>query len=199
MLIGTLPAPITSAPLVILIYVVLIVMIASALASVLLRNILYSIGAFAATMVMIALLYLTIAPFLLFAIQLLVFTTISAALLIGLLRLTTGVEPVSAGPFSREWIAGGAVAAVALALVAVVVGATTWPVRVCCSLGRIGFSTLTDTYVVGLATVIVLLASAALGAGLLVLAPTLASIRGAGRANAPPPRPSPQGGGRRSR
>lgn len=198
MLIGTLPAPITSAPLVILIYVVLIVMIASALASVLLRNILYSIGAFAATMVMVALLYLTIAPFLLFAIQLLVFTTISAALLIGMLRLTTGVEPVSAGPFSREWIAGGAVAAVALALVAVVVGATTWPVRVCCSLGRMGFSTLTDTYVVGLATAIVLVASAALGAGLLVLAPALASVR-AGRANAPPPRPSPQGGGRRSR
>ena len=192
MLIGSLPEPITSAPLVILIYVVLIVMIASALAAVLLRNILYSIGAFAVTMVMIALLYLTIAPFLLFAIQLLVFTTISAAVLIGMLRLTTGVESVSAGPFSREWIAGGAVAAVALAVVAVVAAATAWPVRICCGLGQIGFSTLTDTYLVGLATVIVLLASAALGAGLLVLAPTLAPPR----RGAPPARPSPQGGGR---
>lgn len=193
MLIGTLPEPITSAPIVILIYVVLIVMIASALASVLLRNILYSIGAFAATMVMIALLYLTIAPFLLFAIQLLVFTTISAAMLIGMLRLTTGVEQVSPGPFSREVIAGGAVAAVLLAVIAVVVGAMTWPVRVCCSIIAGFGSTLTDPYIVGLATVVVVLASSALGAGILILAPTLPSAR----RTAPPPRPSPQGGGRR--
>lgn len=199
MLIGTLPAPITSAPLVILIYVVLIVMIASALASVLLRNILYSIGAFAATMVMIALLYLTIAPFLLFAIQLLVFTTISAAILIGMLRLTAGLEPVPAGPFSRELIVGAAVTAVALALIAVVVGAATWPVQVCCSLGRIGFSTLTDTYVVGLATVVVLLASAALGAGLLVLAPSLPPLRGGGERTRPYQQRGGRDGGRRPR
>ena len=193
MLIGTLPEPITSAPLVILIYVVLIVMVASALASVLLRDILYSIGAFAATMVMIALLYLAIAPFLLFAIQLLVFTTISAALLIGMLRLTTGVVPVTAGPFSREWIVGAALAAVVLAIVAVMVGATSWPVGFVGNV--VGFGpTLTNTYVVGLATVIVLLASSALGAGLLVLVPTLPSPRGGGRET----RPSSQGGGRRS-
>ena len=47
MLIGTLPAPITSAPLVILIYAVLLLLLASALATVLLRNTLYAIGAFA--------------------------------------------------------------------------------------------------------------------------------------------------------
>lgn len=180
MLIGTLPAPITSAPLVILIYVVLVVMIGSALASVLLRSVLFSIGAFAAAMVMIALLYLTIAPFLLFAIQLLVFTTLSAAVLIGLLRRTTGTEEASVGPFSREWIVGAAVAAATLALVAVVVGATSWPVGFCCSI-MVGFSgTLGNDYVVGLAVLIVLLASAALGAGLLMVAPALPSPRGAG-------------------
>jgi NADH:ubiquinone oxidoreductase subunit 6 (subunit J) len=186
LLIGTLPAPITSAPLVILIYVVLILMVASALASVLLRSVLYSIGAFAATMVMIALLYLTIAPFLLFAIQLLIFTTLSTAVLIGLLRQTTGIDEASVGPFSREWIVGGAVAAVMLALVAVVVGAVSWPVGVCCSI-LIGLSpTLTSSYVVGLAVGVVLLASAALGAGLIAMAPTLPSPRGGGERRAVP-------------
>ena len=73
-LIGALPQPITSAPLVIMIYAVLVLMVASALASVWLRNTLYAIGAFAATMVLLALLYLTIAPFLLFAVQLLELT-----------------------------------------------------------------------------------------------------------------------------
>jgi len=180
LLIGTLPAPITSAPLVILIYVVLILMVASALASVLLRSVLYSVAAFAATMVLIALLYLTIAPFLLFAIQLLVFTTVSAAVLIGLLRTTTGLQQTSAGPFIREWILGAAVAGATLALLGVVVGATSWPVRVCCSaMGSFG-STLANTYVVGLATLAVLLASAALGAGLMLVAPTLAAPRAGG-------------------
>jgi NADH:ubiquinone oxidoreductase subunit 6 (subunit J) len=179
-LIGTLPAPITSAPLVILIYVVLILMVASALASVLLRNLLYSVGAFAASMVLVALLYLAIAPFLLFAIQLLLFTLVSAAFLIALLRQTTGIEQASVGPFSREWIVGAAVAAATLALVAVVVGATSWPVGICCSI-LIGLGpTLTSSYVVGLAVVVVVLASAALGAGLLMAAHTLASPRGGG-------------------
>ena len=195
---GTIPAAISSAPLVILIYVVLIVMVASALASVLLRDLLYSIGAFAATMVMIALLYLTIAPFLLFAIQLLVFTTISAALLIGMLRLTTGVEPVSAGPFSREWIVGAAVAAVGLALLGVVLAATSWPVRVCCSAMEDFGSSLTNAYVVGLATVVVLLASAALGAGLIVRGTrTLPSPRGGGSLSKPAPRRGRGSGGPR--
>jgi len=54
-LIGALPQPITSAPLVILIYAVLVLMLASALASVLLRSTLFAIGAFAATMVLVAL------------------------------------------------------------------------------------------------------------------------------------------------
>ena len=90
-LIGAPPQPITSAPLVFFVYLVLILLIGSALASVLLRNTLYGIGAFAASMVLVALLYLAIAPFLLVAVQLLVFTTVSAALLIGLLRATTGL------------------------------------------------------------------------------------------------------------
>ena len=44
-LIGALPQPITSAPLVIVIYAVVLLMLASALASVVLRNTLYAIGA----------------------------------------------------------------------------------------------------------------------------------------------------------
>ena len=64
-----------------------------------------------------------IAPFLLFAIQLLVFTTVSAALLIGLLRETSGLKPTSLGPLSREWIIGAAVSAAALALLVATVGA----------------------------------------------------------------------------
>ena len=115
-LIGAVQEPITSAPLVIFIYLVLILMIAGALAGILLRSTLYAIGTFSATLALVALLYLTIAPFLLFAVQLLVFTTVSAALLIGLLRETSGIQESTVGPFSREWIIGAAVAAALLAV-----------------------------------------------------------------------------------
>jgi NADH:ubiquinone oxidoreductase subunit 6 (subunit J) len=175
LLIGA-PQPITEAPLVILIYAVLIVMVASALASVLLRNTLYAIGAFAATTVLVALLYLALAPLLLFAIQLLVFTTVSAALLVGLLRQTSGMASTQE-PFSREWIIGAAVAAALLALLLAVVATTSWPVGSTAN-APAGFgATLTNAYVVGLAVLAVILASAALGSGLLLVAPTLASPR----------------------
>ena len=171
-LIGALPQPITSAPLVIMIYAVLVLMVASALASVWLRNTLYAIGAFAATMVLLALLYLTIAPFLLFAVQLLVFTTVSAALLVGLLRQTVGLDSTQE-PFSREWIVGAAVAAALLALLVVVLATTSWPLRAAANAGAGFGATLTNSYVVGLAVLVVILASAALGSGLLLAAPTL--------------------------
>jgi NADH:ubiquinone oxidoreductase subunit 6 (subunit J) len=186
-LIGALPQPITSAPLVILIYAVLVLMVASALASVLLRSTLPAIGAFAATMVLIALLYLTIAPFLLFAVQLLVFSTVSAALLIGLLRQTSGLESTQE-PFSREWIVGAAVAAALLALLLVIVATTSWPLGLTANTGTGFGATLTNTYVVGLAVLVVILASAALGSGLLLAAPTLPSPRGGGSMRAPSPR-----------
>jgi NADH:ubiquinone oxidoreductase subunit 6 (subunit J) len=179
---GTIPAAISSAPLVILIYVVLLLLLGCAIASVLLRNLLYAVGAFAATMLLAAILYLTIAPALLFAVQLLIFTGVSALLLAGLLRSTTGLEGAAVGPFSREWIVGAAVAAVGLALVGVVVAATSWPVHVCCSAIEGFGSSLTNPYVVGLATVVVLLASAALGAGLILrTSPTLPFPRGGGK------------------
>jgi NADH:ubiquinone oxidoreductase subunit 6 (subunit J) len=171
LLIGALPQPITSAPLVVFVYLVVILMIVSALASVLLRSPLYAIGAFSATMLLVALLYLTIAPFLLFALQLLVLTTVSAALLIAVLRETSEIQASTIGPFSREWIVGAAISAALLALVAVVASATAWPVHVCCALPEsLGF-TLTNTYIVGLAVVVVILAAAALGSGLLLAAP----------------------------
>jgi len=175
-LIGALPQPITSAPLVILIYAVLLLMVASALASVLLRSTVIATGAFAATMVLVALLYLTIAPFLLFAVQLLVFTTVSAALLVGVLRRTTGLESTQE-PFSREWIVGTAVAAAVLALLVVILATTSWPVRPVNAGAGFG-ATLANTYVVGLAVLVVILASAALGGGLLLAAPTSARPRG---------------------
>ena len=173
------PQPITEAPLVILIYGVLVLMLASALASVLLRNTLYAIGAFAATMVLVALLYLALAPFLLFAIQLLVFTTVSAALLVGLLRQTTGVASTQER-FSREWIIGAAVAAALLALLVVVVATTSWPVGSTGNAGAGFGETLTNVYAVGLAVLVVILASAALGSGLLLATPTRPSPRGGG-------------------
>jgi len=175
-LIGALPQPITSAPLVILIYAVLLLMVASALASVLLRSTVIATGAFAATMVLVALLYLTIAPFLLFAVQLLVFTTVSAALLVGVLRRTTGLESTQE-PFSREWIVGTAATAAVLALLVVILASTSWPVRPVNAGAGLG-ATLTNTYVVGLAVLVVILASAALGGGLLLAAPTPARPRG---------------------
>ena len=179
-LIGSLPQPITSAPLVLFVYLVLILLIGSALASVLLRNTLYAVGAFAASMVLVALLYLAIAPFLLVAIQLLVFTTVSAALLVGLLRGTTGLRISSAGRLGPEWIIGAAVSATLFALLALVLGATAWPVRVCCALPLSLGDTLTNDYPVAFAVLAVILASAALGSVLLFAAPTLPSPRGGG-------------------
>ena len=173
-LIGALPQPLTSAPLVLFVYLVLILLIGSALASVLLRNTLYAVGAFAASMLMMALLYLAIAPFLLVALQLLVFTTVSAVLLIGLLRRTTGLRTSSVGRLSSEWIIGAAVSAVMFALLALVLGATAWPVRVCCGLPLSLGATLTTDYSVASAVLAVLIGSAALGSGwLLLAAPTL--------------------------
>jgi NADH:ubiquinone oxidoreductase subunit 6 (subunit J) len=183
-LIGALPQPITSAPLVILIYVVLALMVASALASLLLRSTLPAIGAFAATMVLIALLYLTIAPFLLFAVQLLVFTTVSAALLIGLLRRTAGLESTQE-PFSREWIVGSAVAAALLALLLVIVATTSWQLAPTANAGTGFGATLTNAYAVGLAVLVVIIGSAALGGGLLLAAPTLPLPRDRDRARGP--------------
>ena len=171
LLIGALPQPITSAPLVVLIYLVLILMIAGALASVLLRSTLYAIGAFAATMLLVSILYLTIAPFVLFAVQLLIFTSVSALLLAGLLRDTSGFQRATVGPFSREWIIGAAVAAALLALVGVVAAVTSWPIRessqavACCTSF---LTTVTDEYRFALATVVVVIGSAALGSGLLL-------------------------------
>ena len=182
MLIGTLPAPVTSAPLVILIYVVLILMVASAVASVVLRNALYAVAAFAATMLLVAILYLTIAPFLLFAVQLLIVTVLSVLLLLVLLRDSTGLQRATIGPFGRQSIIGAAVSAALLALIAVIVGATNWPNRICCSLPASFGGAVTNEYVVGLVTIIILIGSAAVGTRLL--------LRSAPSA--------PQGGGRRA-
>jgi len=193
-LIGALPQPITSAPLVFFVYLVLILLLGSALASVLLRNTLYGIGAFAASMVLVSLLYLALAPFLLFAAQLVVFTTVSAAILIGLLRSTTGLQASSVGRLSPEWIIGAAVSAALFALLALVLGATSWPVQVCCGLSENFGGVLSNTYVVGLAVLAVLFGSAALGSGLLLIAPTLPSPRGGGATTSR----SPRGGGERS-
>jgi NADH:ubiquinone oxidoreductase subunit 6 (subunit J) len=183
-LIGALQEPITSAPLVFLIYLILILMIAGALASVLLRSTLFAIAAFSATLLLLAILYLTIAPFLLFAVQLLIFTSVSALLLVGLLRQTTGFERATVGPFSREWIIGGAVAAALLALLAVVAAVTSWPIRqgpqgvVCCP---DFLSLVTDGYRVGLAVLVVLIASAALGSGLLLASSRQVTTRTPGK------------------
>ena len=190
-LIGALPQPITSAPLVFFVYLVLILLIGSALASVLLRNTLYAVGAFAASMVLLALLYLAIAPFLLVALQLLVFTTVSAVLLIGLLRGTTRLRTSSLGRLSPGWIIGGAVSSVMFALLALVLGATSWPVQVCCSIPEDFGQVLANSYIVGLAVLAVILGSAALGSGLMLAAPTLPSPRGGGSTTSR----SPGGGG----
>ena len=179
-LIGALPQPITSAPLVILLYVVLTLMIVSALTSVLVRDTLWAIGAFSSSMVLIAVLYLTIAPFLLFAVQLLVFTTVSLALLIGLLRRTTGLGRSTQGPLRRDWIVGAAVVAALLALLVVVLATTSWPIGLLGNAGPGVAEALGTKYVVGLAVLVVILASAALGSGLILATPTLPSLREGG-------------------
>lgn len=169
---GTLPQAITSAPLVLLVYVVLILLVFNAVTSVVVRNTLWAIGAFASGMALLALLYLAIAPFLLFAVQLLVYTTVSAGLLLGLLRQTTGLKRPPDSPFNRQWIVGAAVAAALGALLVIILAATSWPASVCCSPGF--GEALVNTYVVGVATLVVLVASAALGVGLLLATPRVA-------------------------
>ena len=174
-LIGALPQPIFSAPLVVFVYLMLILLVGSALASVLLRNTLYALGSFCASLVLVALLYLVIAPFLLFAVQLLIFSTVSAAVLVAVLRETTGLEPSTVGPLSREWVIGAAVSAALFALLALVLGATAWPVHVCCAMPLSLGDTLANDYPVGLAVLAVILASAALGSGILLAGARIAS------------------------
>ena len=194
LLIGALPEPITSAlpitsaPLVLFIYLILALLLVSALTSAVVRNMLWAIGSFASSMALLAVLYLAIAPFLLFAVQLVIYTTVSAGLLLGLLRETTGLERAPTSPFSRRWIVGGAVAAALGAVLVVVVAATSWPTGPVGSAGTGLGEALTGTYVVGLAVLVVILASAALGSGLMLAAPTLASTRGAGSIRGSGPR-----------
>jgi len=164
---GSLPPAVSSQPEVLIIYLLLFLIIGSALASVVLRNLVFAIAAFSATMAALALLYLTLAPFLLFALQLFAFTTVSAGLLVGLLRRTTGLDPAPDSPFSPELIAGGAVGAALLALLGVVVGATNWPVKISAGAFEGLAGSVADRYVVAIAVVVVMLASAALGAALL--------------------------------
>jgi hypothetical protein len=66
------------------------------------------------------------------------------------------------------------------ALLALVLGATSWPVHICCAFQENFGAVLGGTYVVGLAVLAVLVGSAALGSGLLLVAPTLPSPRGGG-------------------
>lgn len=192
-LIGSLPQPITSQPAVVAIYIVLILMIGSALASVLLRRTLYAVGAYCATMVLIALCYLLLdVPLLLFALQLLVFSTVSAALLLGFLRRPAGIDRSSTTPLRPDWIVGAGVAAGLLALLLVVVVAvTTWPVGFCCALGISLGTTLSNDYVVGLAVLVLMIATAALGAGLLMAASPAPSR--AHRIEQRRPEPGPRG------
>jgi len=84
------------------------------------------------------------------------------------------------GRLGPEWIIGAAVSATLFALLALVLGATTWPVRVCCALPLSLGDTLTNDYPVAFAVLAVILASAALWSGLLFAAPTLPSPRGGG-------------------
>lgn len=197
MLIGAVFAPVTSAPLVILIYAVLILMIASGLATVVLREARFAIGAFAATMILVAILYLAIAPLLLFAVQLLIFTVVSTLILLALLRNTGGFAGASVGPFSREWIVGASLGAALLALSAVILAAGHWSSAMTLQgrayYGQSLLSSMAGEYVVSLAVVVILLASAALGAGLLLTAPRLPFAKGGGRVPAPGSRPPARG------
>ena len=65
--------------------------------------------------------------------------------------------------------------------------------------GQSLFASMTGEYVVSLAVVVILVASAALGAGLWLSAPRLPFARGGGRVSAPGSRPSAPAGGRRNR
>ena len=187
-LIGALPQPITSAPLVLFIYLLLTLLLVMALTSAVVRNTLWAIGSFASSMALVALLYLTIAPFLLFAVQLVIYTSVSAALLLGLLRETSGFERPLTSPFGRRWIAGGAVVAALGAVLVLVVAATSWPTGLTGSFRPGLGEALTTTYVVGLAVLVVILASAALGSGLMLAAPTLTHARGGGSLRGSGPR-----------
>jgi NADH:ubiquinone oxidoreductase subunit 6 (subunit J) len=186
LLIGAGPEQITSGPLVLFIYALIVLLVVTAVTSVMVRDPIWSIGAFASAMALVALLYLTIAPILLFAVQLIVYTSLSAGLLLGLLRRTAGLQGTIEDPFSRQWITGGAVAGVLLALLVVALGLTAWPGPV----SRAGIPSFTpgplyplgEASLVALATLAILFSSAALGAGLALVFGLRPGRRGAGQA-----------------
>jgi hypothetical protein len=102
---------------------------------------------------------------------LLVVTTVSAALVLALLRRTGGLEGNMLGPLAREWIVGAALAAAVLLFVGAVVGATRWPVRLAGQPFADFAGAITNQYLVALVVTVILLAGAALGAGLLLAEP----------------------------
>lgn len=170
---GTVPHSLTDQPAVLIIYVLLVVIIGAALACVVLRNVVFAIASFAGTMAAVAFLYLFIQPYsaaraMLFAAQLIVATLAPAVLMLGLVRRTSGLARPPSSPNGRENLAGAVVASLVFALFAVVVGRAAWPVRVAPDLFSGLARTITDSYVVALAALVVLVGASTLGVWLLL-------------------------------
>lgn len=165
-MIGASPGTITSPGLVVASYAVGALLMVGALATVLLRNLLYATGALVATLVLAGLLYLVLdAGPLLVAVQIVLYGGGAGALLYVFSRWTRTAGPGSL--FNRQLIPAAIVAlAVALMLASVPV-LVSWPPTAAQSTGDL-WSSLTNLFPVAMATAGTIVAAAAVGLALLL-------------------------------
>jgi NADH:ubiquinone oxidoreductase subunit 6 (subunit J) len=166
LLIGGPTSPITDQGTVLLVYLAGGLMLAAALAVVLVRSALQAVVALSATSLLAAILFFLISDALLGLVQLLVYAVVAMPLLYLAVKETYGLGWTSSGFSSQNLIYAGSTGIVLLLLLGGVALRASWPAAAAASSGSL-WDGLTRLYVVPLATIAVMILSAAVGAGLL--------------------------------
>lgn len=159
---------ITSSALVIVSYVVGALLLVGALATVLLRNLTSAMGTLVGTLVLAGILYLVLGGGLPLVLVQVVITGAGVGALTFFLLRWTGSGQGGLSPFNSQLIPAAVVALVVMVTLGVVTVAAAWPGAAAARVEASLTATLTDTYPVGLATLVVIVLSAAAGVALLL-------------------------------
>jgi hypothetical protein len=179
---------ITSPALVTVSYVLGALLLVGALAAVLLRTLTAAMAGLVGTLVVAGILYLVLGGGLPL---MLVQVTIAGAGVGGLTFLTlrwTGSRDAGASPFNGQLIPAGVVALAVTALLGAVMVAAAWPGARASRVDASLWATLTNTYPVGLATLVVIVLSVVAGGALLLTGRVAERSRNAEPASARPKR-----------
>ncbi len=179
---------ITSTAPVIVSYVVGALLLVGALATVLLRNLTAAMGALVATLAAAGILYQVLGGGLpLVLVQVVIVGAGVGALTFFLLRWT-GTAQNGRSPFNSQLIPAAVVALAVTVLLGVVTFEATWPMATAARVEASLTATLTNSYPVGLATLVVIVLSAAAGGALLLTGRIPERLRSADSVSARPKR-----------